>query len=95
MATIIPILLFVALASPQAFQLTSRTFGNWVARSDGLPALGGLVLHGVIFLAMMSILLVLVGGRSGYITEGSMKFKTRDDQDDENTIHYQQDRFIN
>jgi len=35
-----------------------------------------------------------MGGKSSYITEGAMKFKTRDDQDDENTIHYQQDRFI-
>jgi hypothetical protein len=94
MAAVVPLALFVGLASPQAFQLTTKIFGTWVARSDGLPALPGLFLHGLIFIALSSIILVLMGGKSSYITEGAMKFKTRDDQDDENTIHYQQDRFI-
>jgi hypothetical protein len=31
---------------------------------------------------------------SGYLTEGGMKFMTRDDQDDQNNKHFQEDRFV-
>jgi hypothetical protein len=42
----------------------------------------------------MAVLSALFGRRSGYLTAGGMKFVTRDDQDDENTKRYQQDRFV-
>jgi hypothetical protein len=73
---------------------TTRQVGSWIADVNGVPTIQGLLLHGLVFVIAMAILGALFGRSSGYLSEGGMKFVTRDDQDDENTKHYQQDRFV-
>ena len=93
MSSLLTILVFAALASPMSYR-TTRQLGSWIADFNGVPTVPGLLLHGLVFVIVMAVLSVLFGRRSGYLTEGGMKFVTRDDQDDENTKHYQQDRFV-
>jgi hypothetical protein len=88
------ILAFALVASPAAFKVTRNFFGGWIASQDGLATLPGLLLHGLVFVILMTLINSVFGRRSNYLTEGGMKFVTRDDQDDENTKHYQQDRFV-
>ena len=93
MSSLLTILVFAALASPMSYR-TTRQLGSWIADFNGVPTVPGLLLHGLVFVIVMAVLSVLFGRRSGYLTAGGMKFVTRDDQDDENTKHYQQDRFV-
>jgi hypothetical protein len=93
MSSLLTILVFAALASPVSYR-TTRQLGSWVADASGVPTVLGLLLHGLVFVIVMASLGALFGRRSSYLTEGGMKFMTRDDQDDENTKHYQQDRFV-
>jgi hypothetical protein len=93
MSSLLTILVFAALASPMAYR-TTRQVGSWIADVNGVPTIQGLLLHGLVFVIAMAILGALFGRSSGYLSEGGMKFVTRDDQDDENTKHYQQDRFV-
>lgn len=88
------ILVFAGIASPAMFKITRGLFGNWVASQDGLATIPGLLLHGLVFVLLMSLIMVLFGRKSGYLTADGMKFVTRDDQDDENNKHFQQDRFV-
>jgi hypothetical protein len=94
MSGIIPVLVFAGVASPAMFKLTSRILGKWVASQDGVATIPGLLLHGIVFVFLTALILMLIGRRSGYLTEGGMKFVTRDDQDDENNKHFQEDRFV-
>ena len=88
------ILAFAVVASPAAFKVTRGIFGNWVASQEGLATIPGLLLHGLVFVLLMVLIRMFFGRRSEYLTEGGMKFVTRDDQDDENNRHFQEDRFI-
>ena len=85
--------MFAALASPMSYR-TTRQLGSWVASPEGIPTVPGLLLHGLVFVIVMVLLGALFGKRSGYLTAGGLKFETRDDQDDQNTKHFQQDRFV-
>jgi len=93
MSSLLAILVFAALASPVSYR-TTRQLGSWVASPDGMPTVPGLLLHGLVFVIVMVLLGSLFGRRSGYLTAGGLKFETRDDQDDQNTKHFQQDRFV-
>jgi hypothetical protein len=94
MTGIIPILVFAGVASPAMFKLTSKILGKWVASQDGVATIPGLLLHGIVFVLIMTILRMFMVRSSGYLTEGGMKFMTRDDQDDQNNKHFQEDRFV-
>ena len=83
MPVIAPFFTFVAVASPQAFKATSGIFGSWVANQDGSPSIAGLCIHAIVFLILSWLL-------SRFVST----YETRDDQDDQNTKHYQEDRFI-
>ena len=85
--------MFAALASPMSYR-TTRQLGSWVASPEGMPTVPGLLLHGLVFVIVMVLLGALFGKRSGYLTAGGLKSETRDDQDDQNTKHFQQDRFV-
>lgn len=52
---IIPFVTFAVLASPQMFQAT-RMLGGWVATTDGLPKMGGLLLHALVFVLVTHFL---------------------------------------
>jgi hypothetical protein len=85
MPVVVPFVTFVALASPQAFKATSAIFGSWIANQEGGPSIAGLCLHALVFLILSWLLTRVV---SAYT------YETRDDQDDQNTKKYQEDRFI-
>ena len=93
MSSLLAILVFAALASPVSYR-TTRQLGSWVADPLGVPTVPGLLLHGLVFVIVMVLLGALFGKRSGYLTAGGLTFETRDDQDDQNTKHFQQDRFV-
>ena len=93
MSALLAILVFATVASPLSYR-TTRQLGSWVASVDGTPTIPGLLLHGLVFVILMAVLGALFGKRSGYLMAGGMKFETRDDQDDQNTKHFQQDRFV-
>ena len=83
MPVVVPFITFVTLASPQAFKATSGIFGPWVAGPEGLPSIAGLCLHAVVFLIL-----------SWLLSRVLSTYETRNDQDDQNTKNYQDNRFI-
>lgn len=83
MPVVVPFFTFVALASPQAFRATTGVFGPWVANPDGIPSIAGLCLHALVFLFLSWILVRVVS-----------TYETRDNQDDQNTKRFQEDRFL-
>jgi hypothetical protein len=83
MPVVVPFLTFVALASPQAFRATSGIFGPWVANPMGTPSIAGLFLHALVFLIL-----------SWLLTRVISTYETRDNQDDQNTKRFQEDRFL-
>jgi len=93
MSALLAILVFAAVASPVSYR-TTRQMGTWIADPVGVPTIPGLLLHGLVFVILMAVLSVLFGRRSGYLTAGGLRFETRDDQDDQNTKHFQEDRFV-
>jgi hypothetical protein len=93
MSSLLTILVFAAVASPVSYR-TTRQLGTWIAGPDGTPTIPGLLLHGLVFVILMAVLTVLFGRRSGYLSVDGLTFETRDDQDDQNTKHFQEDRFV-
>ena len=93
MSALLAILVFATVASPASYR-TTRQLGTWIASADGTPTIPGLLLHGLVFVILMVVLGALFGQRSGYLTAGGITFETRDDQDDQNTKHFQEDRFV-
>jgi len=66
-ALLVTILTYVAVGHPATYKTTSGLLGSWVASSDGLPKLGGLFLHAVVFIFLAGFLLtLLVPKKSGY-----------------------------
>ena len=59
-----PALAFALVSSPQMYELTRSVLGSWVATQDGLPKLGGLVLHAIVFVLVVSLLMTLFQRRS-------------------------------
>jgi hypothetical protein len=53
---IIPFAAFIAIASPQAFEITRTLLGSWVATGEGVPKLGGLILHALVFILVTHLL---------------------------------------
>ena len=98
MATrVVPFILFAALASPAAFKATRGVLGGWIAGTEGLPTFPGLLLHALVFVIIAGFLMKRLR-KSGYTKECAngkcYSFETADDQDDQNTRRYQDDRFI-
>jgi hypothetical protein len=72
MATsIVPILAYVAVSSPATYKATSKLLGSWVASADGLPKMGGLFLHAIVFLFVLALLRTLIGRSSGAAVPGT------------------------
>jgi len=53
---IVPLVTFVAVASPAAYKTTRSVFGGWVASPDGCAKLGGLVLHAIVFMLIVHLI---------------------------------------
>jgi len=66
-ALLVTILTYVAVGHPATYKTTSGLLGSWVASSDGLPKVGGLFLHAVVFIFLAGFLLtMLMPKRSGF-----------------------------
>ena len=49
-------LLFMLLAAPVAFQVVRRVLGGWIATAEGLPKVGGLAVHAVVFMVLSTLI---------------------------------------
>lgn len=66
-ALLVTILTYVAVGHPATYKTTSGLLGSWVASSDGLPKIGGLFLHAIVFIILSGLLLtMLMPRRSGF-----------------------------
>ena len=59
-----PTLAFVLVANPKTYELTRSVLGNWVASQDGLAKTGGLILHAIVFILLVSLLMRVFGSVS-------------------------------
>lgn len=66
---------FVAVSHPATYKATSKLLGSWVASPEGLPKMGGLVLHAVVFIFLVGLLMTLLfkkkSGFSPYELDGA------------------------
>ena len=56
MKKVIPFATFDVIASPQAFELTRKIAGGWIASGEGVPKVGGLLLHALVFILVTHFL---------------------------------------
>jgi hypothetical protein len=56
---IIPFVAYLLIASPAAYKAVRNVLGSWVANAEGLPTMSGLVLHGVVFIAIVGFIMRL------------------------------------
>ena len=65
---------FVAVSHPATYKATSKLLGSWIASPEGLPKMGGLVLHAVVFIFLVGLLMTLLfkkkSGFSPYELDG-------------------------
>lgn len=88
MSAIVSLLAFMIVASPFAFRTTSGILGPWVASPEGLATIKGLFLHAIVFIVLSLILrFILVKSLVSHYT-------TRDNQDDQLTDRFQENRFV-
>ena len=59
-------LTFIAVSHPATYRATRGVLGSWVATQEGLPKMGGLVLHAIVFLLVLQLLWTLMR-RSSYM----------------------------
>jgi len=67
-ALLVTILTYVAVGHPATYKTTSGLLGSWVASSDGLPKIGGLFLHAVVFILLSGLLLTMLMPRRSCFT---------------------------
>jgi hypothetical protein len=48
-------LLFMLLASSMAFQAVRSVLGGWIATAEGLPKVGGLTVHALVFMVLSTM----------------------------------------
>jgi hypothetical protein len=61
--------LFALLASPAAFRTVRSVLGSWVASTEGLPTVAGVLLHALVFVLVMKFLQYRPGRRANFVTE--------------------------
>jgi hypothetical protein len=49
-------LLFMLLAAPVAFQAVRAVLGGWIASAEGLPKVGGLAVHALVFMVLSTLI---------------------------------------
>jgi hypothetical protein len=57
-------LLFVAVASPATYKLTSSVLGRWIASSAGCATQAGALVHAAVFVAVVLAIGALLKGRT-------------------------------
>ena len=61
-----PALAYILVAHPKTYELTRGVFGSWVATQDGVAKTGGLILHAIVFVILVSLLMRLFNRVSYY-----------------------------
>lgn len=76
-------LLFMLLAAPVAFQAVRAVLGGWIATAEGLPKVGGLAVHALVFMVLSTLIwrYVPIGRMSMF--EGEKEFGRRSRYEDE------------
>ena len=59
-------LLFMLLASSVAFQAVRSVLGGWIASAEGLPKVGGLAVHALVFLVLSTMIWRMPFGASNF-----------------------------
>jgi hypothetical protein len=49
-------LLFMLLAAPVAFQAVRAVLGGWIATAEGMPKVGGLAVHALVFMVLSTLI---------------------------------------
>ena len=57
--TLLPAIAFMIVASPETYKLVRSVAGSWVATPEGTAKLGGLALHAVVFVLLVTLLMRL------------------------------------
>ena len=70
---ILPALAFMIVASPSTYQVVRSVAGNWVATPDGTAKLGGLFLHAIVFILLVTLLMRLFPARRREYEKAAMK----------------------
>lgn len=79
----VKLLTFMLIASPAAFKVTRKIFGDWVAGPEGLATIPGLLLHAFVFLILVTL---LMRRASGFVSRGK--------QQDAEAQHNQERNFL-
>lgn len=58
--TLTPALAYILVAHPMTYEMTRKVFGSWVATQDGVAKTGGLILHAIVFVLLVSLLMRLL-----------------------------------
>ena len=70
---VVPAVLYMLVASPATYQATRNVFGGWVASSEGVAKMGGLILHAIVFILLASLAMrYFPTKRSGYSHGGEI-----------------------
>jgi hypothetical protein len=69
-------ILFMLLASSMAFQAVRSVLGGWIATAEGLPKVGGLTVHALVFMVLSTMVW-------RYVPFGSSNFEGEDYEDDD------------
>jgi hypothetical protein len=66
-STLIPMATYVLVANPATYKFVRGILGGWVANSDGVATLAGLVLHAFVYVILTGVLLMMLMPKSsGY-----------------------------
>jgi hypothetical protein len=82
---VIPALAFIAVSSPATYKATAGLLGKWVADAEGLPKMGGLILHAIVFIVLVTVLMRLIGRSSGLVSCPTGQFACPDASKHPNT----------
>jgi hypothetical protein len=69
-------ILFMLLASSMAFQTVRSVLGGWIATAEGLPKVGGLTVHALVFMVLSTMVW-------RYVPFGSSNFEGEEYEDDD------------
>jgi len=58
--TLTPAVAYFLVANPKTYEMTRKVFGSWVATQDGVAKTGGLILHAIVFVLLVSLLMRLL-----------------------------------
>jgi hypothetical protein len=74
-ATLIPMATYVVVANPATYIFVRGILGGWVASSDGVATLAGLVLHAFVYVILTGLLLMMLMPKtSGYGVSDASNF---------------------